>query len=295
MRGYDLYNYNAFEEAARWYRKKGDEVVSPHEYDMDKGWVRWSCSRLGSPTGDDRPWDFTMVEPTDSFPTDTETLRQHNFDCVDKCDVICLLDGWQMSEGARAEAAYGLSKYVSFDVQTVNGYEAFSRPWVQRQLDNTQEEFETKRRSHELGDISQIVDSDIERLLAEEAELDAQHERRVVNPVTGGEKGQKVERPDLIPVGPLRAVARHYGYGATKYADRNWERGYDWNLSYAAMQRHALAFWNGEDTDAESGSHHLAAVVFHALALMEFGVTHPELDNRPSTQTRQNPTTEAAE
>lgn len=107
-------------------------------------------------------------------------------------------------------------------------------------------------------------------------------EVRVVNPVTGGEKGQKVERFDLIPVGPLRIVAKHYGYGCSKYAARNWERGYDWSLSFAALQRHAFAFWSGEDIDVDSGSPHLAAVVFHALALLEFGTTHPELDDRPS-------------
>jgi hypothetical protein len=105
-------------------------------------------------------------------------------------------------------------------------------------------------------------------------------ETRVVDPDTGGEKGMKLERYDLIPVGPLEDVARHYGRGAAKYADRNWERGYFWSLSFAAMMRHAWAFWRGEDSDEETGSPHLAAVVFHAFALMEFSKTHPEKDDR---------------
>lgn len=95
-------------------------------------------------------------------------------------------------------------------------------------------------------------------------------EIRVVDPNTGGEKGSKPERYDLIPTFPLMQVARVYGYGAKKYAERNWERGYDWGLSYAAMQRHANAFWRGESYDSESGAHHLASVIFHAMALMEF-------------------------
>jgi 5'(3')-deoxyribonucleotidase len=105
-------------------------------------------------------------------------------------------------------------------------------------------------------------------------------EVRVVNKTTGGQKGSKLERYDLIPTGPLAEVARHYGRGARKYDDHNWRRGYDWSLSYAALQRHAQAFWDGEDIDPETGSHHLAAVVFHALAMMEWGKTHPELDDR---------------
>lgn len=110
-------------------------------------------------------------------------------------------------------------------------------------------------------------------------------EIRVKNATTGGEKGQKLERFDLLPAGPLAKIARHYGVGARKYADRNWEKGYDWSLSYGALQRHLNAFWDGEDIDEETGSPHLAAAGFHVLALLEFMNTHPELDNRPSTAT----------
>lgn len=111
---------------------------------------------------------------------------------------------------------------------------------------------------------------------------------------TGGEKGTKLARYDLIPTEPLRAVAEHFGFGARKYADRNWERGYEWSKSYAALQRHANAFWGGQDLDecdlscpADCVTHtntpHLAAVIFHAMALLEWNATHPEFDDRPST------------
>lgn len=52
--------------------------------------------------------------------------------------------------------------------------------------------------------------------------------------------------------------------------DRNWELGYDWALSYAALSRHLNQFWGGESFDPETGRHHLSAVIFHAMALMEF-------------------------
>jgi len=97
---------------------------------------------------------------------------------------------------------------------------------------------------------------------------------------TGGEKGVKPERYDLIPVEPLAEVARHYGAGAAKYDDRNWERGYPWSNSYAAMMRHANAFWSGEEMDPEMGTAHLAAVVFHAFTLMQFAKYHRSYDDR---------------
>lgn len=100
---------------------------------------------------------------------------------------------------------------------------------------------------------------------------------------TGGEKGTKPARYDLIPTGPLNLVARLYGRGAAKYAERNWERGYEWSKSYAAMQRHLNQFWSGEWFDEEMVLPHLAAAVFHAFALLEFFETHPELDDRPTT------------
>lgn len=110
-----------------------------------------------------------------------------------------------------------------------------------------------------------------------------QAEKIVVNSSTGGRKGSKLARFDLIPARQLYALAEHYGKGCEKYEDRNWERGYDWSLSYAACQRHLNAFWNGEDIDGESGSYHVIAAAWHCLALAEFIETHPELDDRPST------------
>lgn len=125
---------------------------------------------------------------------------------------------------------------------------------------------------------------------------------------TGGQKGVKLERHDLIPIGPLKALAEHFGVGASKYADNQWRQGYEWSKSYAALQRHLTAFWAGLDYDVcsndpdgcqhvdldgnpfvapredacfnHTGSHHLAAVAWHAFALLEFVAEHPEHDDR---------------
>lgn len=107
-------------------------------------------------------------------------------------------------------------------------------------------------------------------------------EVRRIHPGTGGQKGQKLARFDLIPPVALEALAVHYGKGAAKYEDRNWEKGYDWSLSFAALQRHLWAFWGGDEED-EEGNLHLAAAAFHVFALLHF--THDSkyesMDDRP--------------
>lgn len=105
-------------------------------------------------------------------------------------------------------------------------------------------------------------------------------EVRHTDTTTGAQKGEKLARFDLIPIRPLWLLAEHFGKGARKYLPRNYERGYDWSLSYAAAQRHLNAFWGGDDIDPETGSPHLIAAAWHCLALVEFSFTHPEKDDR---------------
>lgn len=97
---------------------------------------------------------------------------------------------------------------------------------------------------------------------------------------TGAEKGTKEARFDLLPTGALTEVAVHFGRGAKKYVPHNWRKGYEFSKGYAALQRHANAWWGGEDLDPEMQTSHLAAVAFHALALLELHGTHPEMDDR---------------
>lgn len=99
------------------------------------------------------------------------------------------------------------------------------------------------------------------------------------DPQTGGKKGTSLVRFDLIPKRALEQVALVYGIGEKKYEANNWRKGYPWSLSIAALHRHLAKFENGTSLDSE-GFHHLAAVVFHALALIEFEMSHPEKDDR---------------
>ena len=66
---------------------------------------------------------------------------------------------------------------------------------------------------------------------------------------TGGQKGVKLARFDLIPAGPLLRLAEHFGKGAKKYEEHQWRDGYEWSKSYSACLRHLNAFWQGLDYD----------------------------------------------
>jgi len=99
-------------------------------------------------------------------------------------------------------------------------------------------------------------------------------EFRVVNERTGGEKGIKLARYDLIPTGPLKELAEHYGKNCKthggKYDDSNWRKGIDWNLCFRSAIGHLQDFWGGENLDPENGSKHVIAAAWHCFALAEY-------------------------
>lgn len=129
---------------------------------------------------------------------------------------------------------------------------------------------------------------------------------------TGGQKGVKLQRFDLIPPGPHAMLAEHFGRGALKYDDHQWRKGYEWSKSYSAMCRHQSEFWAGRDYDVcshdpegcsfvtsdgepyipdrpdtcynHTGSHHMVASAWHAYVLLEFSAEHPEFDDRYLTR-----------
>ena len=98
---------------------------------------------------------------------------------------------------------------------------------------------------------------------------------------TGRKDDSDKLRYDLIPPEPLGELVRVYTIGARKYEDRNWENGLKWGRVFAALMRHAWAWWRGELYDLEDGQHHLASVAWCAFALMEYETTCPDLDDRP--------------
>lgn len=92
---------------------------------------------------------------------------------------------------------------------------------------------------------------------------------------------------DLLPWDALELVAGLYTRGAKKYAARNWEKGFRYGRTFAAMTRHATAWFmarvRGEDgIDPETGYSHMVAVAWNALALVTFEIRGTGIDDRPT-------------
>lgn len=84
----------------------------------------------------------------------------------------------------------------------------------------------------------------------------------------------------LLSTEALNQTAAVLKFGAQKYAEHNWRKGFAWSRPLAAAMRHLTAFNAGEDRDPESGLSHLAHAACCIMFLLEFEKTHPHLDDR---------------
>ena len=79
---------------------------------------------------------------------------------------------------------------------------------------------------------------------------------------------------DLVPYDALWEIARVLRYGKNKYEARNWENTdrepFRRGRLFAALERHLMAYWMGEDTDPESGYSHLAHAGCMLLMLLAY-------------------------
>lgn len=89
-------------------------------------------------------------------------------------------------------------------------------------------------------------------------------------------------RYELIPASTLHALASILTFGAAKYAPRNWELGIAWGRVFGALMRHLWAWWSGESNDPETGKSHLWHAQCCVAFLIEYEITHPEFDDRPT-------------
>ncbi len=90
-------------------------------------------------------------------------------------------------------------------------------------------------------------------------------------------------RPSLIPPGPLLDIAAVMAFGAKKYDDHNWLKGFPHSRIKDALDRHLLLHWSGEELDEESGLPHLAHAGCCLLMLAEYNrdPAFASLDDRP--------------
>lgn len=91
---------------------------------------------------------------------------------------------------------------------------------------------------------------------------------------TGGIKDNRGKPPiDLLPSRPLVAIAEILAFGAVKYQPHNWRKGLPWPDTYSSLQRHLLAWNDGEDLDPETGESHLAHAGCQLLFLLDYVIT----------------------
>lgn len=185
------------------------------------------------------------------------------FDAVlfDDCDAVAVGPGWEGSARCRAYVAVA---------------QATGKPVLDAETgDRLSDDLDVPVKASQASETIKVVP----------LPTTASGEVRVTSG-TGGAKGSKAARFDLIPPGPLEELAVLYGRGAIKYnetnEDANWKRGYAWSLSYAALLRHLQLWWQRtEDHDEEMGVKHLINVAWHAFNLAWFMENRPEFDDRP--------------
>jgi hypothetical protein len=101
--------------------------------------------------------------------------------------------------------------------------------------------------------------------------------------MSGGKKfDQEKVQLNLLSSKALIEIARVMTFGANKYGSENWREGIKWSRIFAAVQRHLLAWNDGETNDPETGISHLAHASCGLMFLLEYSKTHQELDDRYS-------------
>jgi hypothetical protein len=75
----------------------------------------------------------------------------------------------------------------------------------------------------------------------------------------------------LLPMKALNEAAKVLMFGAKKYAPQSW-RTVEMERYINALYRHLFALYQGEETDPETGLHHIHHVVCCALFAAEFVV-----------------------
>lgn len=110
----------------------------------------------------------------------------------------------------------------------------------------------------------------------------AMYYQRDVLPTEGRKDDSGKARHDLLPPELPDAVAQVLAFGASKYGERNWEKGMNWGRPFAALMRHMWAWWRGEANDAETGMSHL----WHAACCIAFLIAFEQRkigkDDRPT-------------
>ena len=103
------------------------------------------------------------------------------------------------------------------------------------------------------------TNTQIKQMAAEIMERSARHIDKVQKAAGTALKFDGDKLPlHLLSTEAMNQTAAVLKFGAQKYAEHNWRKGFAWSRPLAAAMRHITAFNAGEDKDPESGLSHLA-------------------------------------
>lgn len=86
----------------------------------------------------------------------------------------------------------------------------------------------------------------------------------------------------LVPDTLVLYAAMSFAEGASKYGAYNWRgTGVRASVYVAALRRHLMKWWNGEDCDEKTGVPHLASVLACAGIILDAGLVNKLVDDRP--------------
>lgn len=86
----------------------------------------------------------------------------------------------------------------------------------------------------------------------------------------GQKNDQGKPRMSLLSSSALEELAKVMSFGAVKYQDHNWRRGFKWSRLMDATLRHINAFNGGNRKDPETNLTHLAHAMANLMMLIEF-------------------------
>ena len=244
MTGIPQFNFPLFYEAAGVIRAVSQfDVLSPAEIDSKKSRLAAEMNVVGDP---DLYRDMTGETWGDLLSRDVKLI-------ADEADGVIVLPGWEQSRGARLEVFV-----AALSDKPVYDYELWGN-----------EKGATLIRDKHLVTPGELAAAfDLPPKTAEEVPNKSGEVR--TTSATGGEKGVKPERLDLIPPEFIEELGRVFGAGAKKYSDNNYLKGYEYRKSLGAMLRHVMRWAQGEDIDPETGCHHLAHAAWHCSTLYTF-------------------------
>lgn len=202
-------------------------------------------------------------------PEDTADYSSVYFDVLARdlrrvmdVDGLVLLPGWEASRGASAEVA--IAKALGKEIFLYQGDRPFK---VFRELSEQMagESEQSRRTGDKLFDDETTYKTD---------------------PKTGGRKGTKLARYDLVPPEPLAELACVFGMGDIKYPAAedgipNWLHGLPYSWHIGAALRHIERWRSGETFDKESGLNHLAHASTLLFMLMTYQARDLGTDDRP--------------